>query len=51
MGRIRNAPVVTQQTMTEQHEPPPKWDLTTTMVMVLVIALLLFLTFELWAPH
>lgn len=37
--------------MSEQQEPPPKWDLTATMLLLLALALLMLLTFEIWAPH
>jgi hypothetical protein len=36
--------------MSEQ-EPGPGWDLTVTMLVLLAVALLVFLTFDLWAPH
>lgn len=33
------------------EEPPPRWDFTATMLLLLAITLLAVLTFEIWAPH
>ena len=35
----------------EPEQPPPRWDFTTTLLLVLALALLAILTFELWVPH
>jgi hypothetical protein len=35
----------------EEEQPPPGWDFTATILLLLAIALLVLLTFELWAPH
>ncbi len=37
--------------MSEQEPPQPTWDLTAALLLVLAIVLLMFLTFEAWAPH
>lgn len=33
------------------EEPPPGWDFTATLLLLLALALLAVVTFELWAPH
>lgn len=33
------------------EEPPPHWDFTATLLLVLALTLLAVLTFEIWAPH
>ena len=33
------------------EEPPPRWDFTATLLLLLAITLLAVLTFEIWAPH
>lgn len=35
----------------EEEQPPPRWDFTATILLILAIALLAVLTFEFWAPH
>lgn len=37
--------------MREHQTPPPRWDLTATMLVVLAVAGLLLLTFDLWVPY
>ena len=34
-----------------QEEPPPHWDFTATLLLLLAVTLLAVLTFEIWAPH
>lgn len=37
--------------MRKDYEPPPRWDWISTMLLVLAVALILVVTFEIWAPH
>lgn len=34
-----------------EHDRRPRWDWTATVLVLLVLALIAFLTFDIWIPH